>query len=466
MTATPRERDYDVVVVGAGLAGLVAAARAASEGARVGVVALASGNLGLWSGLVGGRPAGRRPAGTDRALEFFLDYALKAGLPYVGGSPDLRLFSPAGHVVQAVAAPATMAATLPARAARRRTGGDGRPPFETSGAGASGAAATAPAAVVVGFTELGDYPAPFIAETAGQEIGLRVIPRSLSLGPAAGRGQAPHLARLFDDPAWFASFLESASRFVGAEARSAAVVLFPPVLGFERFAENLKALRDALGAPVYELPAVPPSVPGQRFWRFWRHRLEADGRVQLHVGRRVTATRVAGGRCLWVEDGVARYRAAAYVLATGGVAGGGLEVDPGTFFRLSGGPGEGQPGALSGSLSAESGDEAPESRGGPAPAPREPLFGLATHGKGTDWLTWGVRVDGEGRPRPARPGDGRAGSRALANVFAAGWVLGCGRGRPTGAYLSIESGHLAGTLAAGLAGSGPGAAGGGARPDE
>jgi len=410
--------DYDVVVVGGGLAGLVAAARAAEAGARVGVVTLSPGNLGLWSGLVHGRSAdGARGEGSacGPALRFFADFSRRAGLPF--GPPDARageesllLLSASGRPGQCVLAPESAAAGHVPGWAGPRGGRVGL--------------------LVAGFTELGDYPASLIAASARRETGVTAAHRSMSLGGTVGRASALRIAYLFDDRTWFQGFLDSARRVFGRDAAVARAVAFPPVLGQVRFRENINSLEDCLGARVFELPALPPSVPGRRFFHFWRHRLEYDGRTTFHGGVRVTSAESRGDRCVSVSDGLRIYRAKAFVLATGGVAGGGLEVTPGAFFTLS---------AVRGASSTAGAPAVPDTPGTPR-APTEALFGLATEGAGTDWLSWGVRTDPDGRPRPAGDPD-----RVLTNVFVAGWQL---PGADAGALGSIITGWRAGGAAA------------------
>ena len=437
---------YDVVVIGSGLAGLVAAASAAAGGAKVGVISTSSGNLGLWSGLATGPAGGGRDVA--EALCFFLETGERAGLPYrrAAALTGFDLLAASGRKVRAVLAPETMAA------------GDLRGlPTAACGSGL----------LVAGFTELADYPAALIAAEARAWTGLAVNHRSLSLGREVGHGSGPRIARLFDDRTWFQGFLDAARRVLIAEkpwragmdtARPAAIA-FPPVLGLFAFRDNLTALSEALGCPVFELPALPPSIPGQRFWRFWRHRLEADGRVTFHAGRKVVKTGVEDGRCLWVADELTRFQARAFVLATGGVAGGGLLVSPSAFFAVTADDGE------DGRQDQDrwSVDPAPDT-------PREPLFDLDTAGQGPDWLTWGPRTDRDGRPfqragaeggseAPRSSGAGRR-RKPLANVFVAGWLLGGSEKRPPDACLSIVSGWRAGRLAASLAAKPDGERGG------
>jgi len=414
----PRVVDYDVVVIGSGLAGLVAAAAAAAAGARVGVVAESFGGLAMWSGLV----SGKAPAGDEEldAVRFFIEFGVRCGLEYggCGGSrgaegeaarEGMEVLSSSGRPVRCLLAPETVWA------------GDLR------NWASSGMQADDGGLLVVGFTELEDYPAAVIAGQAAAETGVRTAHRTVSLGRAAGRGLGVRIAGLFDDPAWFEGFLEASRRLLGREARRFRAVALPPVLGLFRFRSNLEALRENLGTAVFELPAVPPSLPGMRFWHLWRWRLEADGRTTFHLGRRVVEADTHGDRCLAVSDGLTVYRAAAFVLATGGVAGRGLEVPPEAFFRLSKPTGALRPGQAPGGGPARPGERS---------VPVEPIFGLETCGRRTDWLSWGVRVQDSSRPCP---------TGGPANVFVAGWQLG---GPEPDALLSITTGWQAGRAAA------------------
>ena len=85
--------------------------------------------------------------------------------------------------------------------------------------------------------------------------------------------------------------------------------------------------RASLPLEPFEVPLVPPSVPGIRLWRALRGRIrEAGGRVQ--VGENVHRIEVTRKRVVAVEleaaTRVHRIRTDAIVLATGGIAGGGL----------------------------------------------------------------------------------------------------------------------------------------------
>ena len=104
-------------------------------------------------------------------------------------------------------------------------------------------------------------------------------------------------------------------------------VALPAIVGLRHHAEAWADLRAALPLDPFEVPLVPPSVPGIRLWQALRARIRAGGgRVQ--VGEQVHRIEVVDGRVVAVEleaaTRVHRITTDAVVLATGGIAGGGL----------------------------------------------------------------------------------------------------------------------------------------------
>ena len=95
-------------------------------------------------------------------------------------------------------------------------------------------------------------------------------------------------------------------------------------------------LERRLGRPVYEIPTLPPSVPGLRLSEILRRRLQRAG------GRLVTGAEVVGARAsddhvqgvrVRVSGGERTYPTRWIVLASGGVAAGGLELDADWHMR-------------------------------------------------------------------------------------------------------------------------------------
>jgi glycerol-3-phosphate dehydrogenase subunit B len=320
---------HDVVVVGIGLAGLSAATRLAQAGARVLVLAKGVGathHSGATIDVLGYAPERvKRPGdalaallkarpdhpystvgveGVAAALDWFksrVDASPLAPYAYEGTlEKNLLLPTALGAAKPSAAAPVTMA------------GGDLRENAEVC---------------VVGFRALKDFHAPLLADNLARAgLAARAHARELDLAPE-GRVDvnALGLARAFDEPAFRA---EVAAQLVG-RLSSTERVAFPAVLGIADPHAAWSGLEHLLGRPVFEVPTLPPSVPGMRVFAILRDALRrAGGRVILNAvvtGCRAAERRVGAVRArVGLRD--VDYDADWVVLATGGFAAGGLEL--------------------------------------------------------------------------------------------------------------------------------------------
>jgi glycerol-3-phosphate dehydrogenase subunit B len=318
------------VVVGAGLAGLVAGIRLAQGGMDVTVVAKGAGGLHLSPAtidvlgyapdridepgpaiarLVAERPdhpyARIAPEPLGAALAWFRD--LVPGLRYAG-DPERNLLLP---TAVGVARPTALAPASIAAGDLRKGG----------------------RLAVVGLRSMKDFFPSLLADNlprADLPDGARVEARPVEITTSARPGRAdvagPVHARGFDDPALRRALADE----LRPRLEPGETVALPAVLGLERAGEAWDDLQDLLGAPVMEIPTLPPSVPGMRLQRALIEALgAAGGRLLLGppaVGVEGGAGRVTGVR---VRD-AARTRALpadAVVLATGGFAAGGIELD-------------------------------------------------------------------------------------------------------------------------------------------
>jgi glycerol-3-phosphate dehydrogenase subunit B len=134
------------------------------------------------------------------------------------------------------------------------------------------------------------------------------------------------IARRFDDPAVRRAVAAGIKHRLG----DAKAVAFPAVLGLEDPIEAHADLQDRLGLPVFEIPTLPPSVPGTRlFNRFRRYVLDKGARLQ--IGHPVVRGLIENGEVIGVEVAAAgrpqRFLAGRVIMATGGLYGGGLFSD-------------------------------------------------------------------------------------------------------------------------------------------
>jgi glycerol-3-phosphate dehydrogenase subunit B len=92
----------------------------------------------------------------------------------------------------------------------------------------------------------------------------------------------------------------------------------------------MQDLQRMSGAQIFEIPTLPPSVPGMRLFNIFREAISAAG-GRLQVGSEVLRSEGSNGtlESLYTEAAAREqeHRARGFLLATGGVAGGGIRTD-------------------------------------------------------------------------------------------------------------------------------------------
>ncbi|WP_435347078.1 glycerol-3-phosphate dehydrogenase subunit GlpB [Haloarchaeobius sp. HRN-SO-5] len=314
----------DVLVVGGGLAGSVAALSAARTGASVTLVSKAESTLRQASGLVDvlGRVDGDLVADPFAALADLPDShpyrvvgtdALRAGLDlfddvtgdaYRGGDRNALVPTTHGTVKPTYRYPASVAPGV---------AGDGR---ET---------------LLVGFASDADFDARLAADRLAGTV------------PGDVRGVTVRFPRLRDDAkrTRYANLLESNAAVreqlaekIAPQVADAERVGFPAVLGEDpdRVRADLEAAFADAGhdVAVFEVPTGPPSIAGGRLRNHLRSALEAAG-VELVTGVPVVDFEADDGRVesVVVDRNGARvpYGPEQVVLATGGLVGEGIDSD-------------------------------------------------------------------------------------------------------------------------------------------
>jgi glycerol-3-phosphate dehydrogenase subunit B len=338
MTATmPRA---DVVVVGAGLAGLTAAIELADAGAAVQVVA--RGHAAThWT--AGGLDIAA-PAGSATAADGVKRLARSTGHPYAILGSDVK-GALTGLRATLAAEGLDYAGELadPLRAVPTSIGGTRRSGIlPTAQAGALAPWEAGERLVVCGPARFKDFwpdsitaslrrPAVWGAEADSGTRPSRIDALVVELPGLSGRHNLTglDLARHFDDPRWRVDALERIARAIdrGGAQRGGGRIALPAVLGL---ADHTAALEDAIRilplAP-FEVPLVPASVPGLRLYAALRAALRRRA-GRLEIGEAVARIAVEGRMVTSVAMMAAVrervFRTEAVVLATGGIAGGGL----------------------------------------------------------------------------------------------------------------------------------------------
>lgn len=318
----------DVVVIGAGLSGLSCAAELAERGARVllaakgmatthwthggldvaGVSGARTSRAGVQAlGATAAHPYARLAADVAPAVAAHLERTQAEGLPHAGDldAPLRPMPTAIGALRPAAIVPLAQAAALA--------------PWDGDGL------------LLVGFGRYRDAWAPWAARNLARAAWPEAPPREI-LGltvdlPWLDRLHnlnATVLARLFDDPVWRQRTLGTIARAIPPGTWR---IGLPAVLGLERHREAHADAEAVLGHRCFEVPSLPPSVPGMRLFEALRRRIiGAGGRIQIGFEvveverdeRRVHAVHThAGSRTL-------RLLADTFVLATGGLGGTGF----------------------------------------------------------------------------------------------------------------------------------------------
>jgi glycerol-3-phosphate dehydrogenase subunit B len=322
------ERVMDLAVIGSGLAGLAAGVYAVNRGidaARVGstgALAYTTGYLDFLGTALHersfyaepreGLPALREAfpghpyarlseTHIETAFKEFLACLAEAGLPYSCQGGNLVALSPMGTLKSTYAVPATMLAGVEAYAARTPC-------------------------LLADFTGLKAFSAKGIAATL-RPVWPEIRPCTLQFPDLdwAGELYPEAMARCLEVPATREALADRLMPQLGAVR----CVGLPAVLGIHNSAAVREHLSSLLGLPVFEIPTLPPGVPGIRLRENVDDVLRAKG-MTLFAQRYAFAVRRAG-ELFHIDIGEnapeVTLSARNLILATGRFLSGGLLAD-------------------------------------------------------------------------------------------------------------------------------------------
>lgn len=305
---------FDVIVIGLGLSGLMAAKTAVEAGKKVLLIGKGTGSLCILSHSIDvlGKTNGETVEGAVRRLSEGNPkhpYALVGweAIEAALGSFCSLFPPPDDFVVQG------------GRNSLLITGaGTRRPTYLVPKTMAGGIFAEGERTLIVGFEGFNDFHAEYIAhhlKARGITIPLpQVSDKSL---------KATGIARLMER----SDFIQEIARTINKRLTSEEYIGLPALLGLANPGEVMENLKRHTGRQVFEIPLLPPSLPGIRVFNRFKAYLISRG-VQILQGQAVISARREGTKVTGIvvsHPPLKRtYTARAFILATGRFLGGGL----------------------------------------------------------------------------------------------------------------------------------------------
>jgi glycerol-3-phosphate dehydrogenase subunit B len=320
----------DLLVIGAGLAGLFAAYTAAHAGQSVKVIAKGLG-------------ATHWHAGTVDVLGYYPNAASPVQRPFdaistlVREQPQHPYALLDGALSDTLTSFCTLTQQIGLAYAGAATPGENlwlpspvgaaRPTFLAPEAQLAGDLRRTEPMLIVGLRGLRDFYPELIAENLNKQ-GQRARAALLPLDLITERRDlnVAQLASVLDEPA-------RRARLAGALktlAQPGERIGLPAILGMDAHTEAMRDLQSQTGTPIFEIPTLPPSVPGVRLTNALRHHLRQMG-VRVELNMQVVGFHAEKDRVLWIETETSgrplKHRAEKFLLATGGILGGGIDTD-------------------------------------------------------------------------------------------------------------------------------------------
>lgn len=308
-------RHFDLIVIGTGLAGLTAARTAVLAGAKVLIAGRGMGALTLFGNTLD--ILGEIAPGTDLAQGIASWIAAHPEHPYARTGME-GIESALSDFKALFPPPYSFAAEGPGNSLLPTGAGTMRPTYLIPVTMRAGAAMIPAKTMIVGFRGFKDFQ----GETVALHLQCRGVTLTLPRYGLEGL-TALALARLMDE----ANFRERLGEAILRQMAGERFIGLPAVLGLREPAAVVDTLEAVTGARVFEIPMLPPSIPGTRVFHRFREELIAKGATFL-MGHAVTSATVRNGRLTGITVHnpplSTEYGADRFILATGRFLGGGL----------------------------------------------------------------------------------------------------------------------------------------------
>jgi glycerol-3-phosphate dehydrogenase subunit B len=301
--------EYDVIVIGAGVAGLTAGTWLSGQGLKVALVTTGEPTACLSTGCIDVCSQDDNPLqgvahlpashpyhlvsaeSITQALHDFQQTMTDTGMPYIGEpEKNRRVLSAIGTFKTTCLTPVTMQASPQNEDERVH---------------------------IITFTGLKDfYPGYIISRLTNASFSIYDAGVSTTMGISAN----------FEDIAFLDAFILWLEKQNIREDK----IAFPAVLGLESAAVIMKKIEYRMERPVFEIPTIPPSMPGRRLFNGLKDHFRQKGGV-IYWGWPVVGVEKSGRK---IEAVMAKSQgrpnslnAKAFILATGSFVGGGLHAN-------------------------------------------------------------------------------------------------------------------------------------------
>ncbi|RKY01570.1 MAG: anaerobic glycerol-3-phosphate dehydrogenase subunit B [Spirochaetes bacterium] len=320
---------YDLIIIGAGLSGFMAAKRAAEGGLNVLILSKGLGVHQIFSGCID--LLGYYPEDNPRFLESPFEgiqglTTSKTSHPYfLAGIDDiidglnsfLDIFENEYCYIEGKnQLIPTSIGTLKPSYLIPITMIDGAFPFKDD-------------ILLLGIKELQYFSSPLAAlnlkrygNVRSNEISIYEIINQKNIYPV-------QIANLFDK----AEFREKFITLISKKIKGVKLVGMPAILGRDKFREAINHLESELDVEIFEIPTLPPSIPGYRLYKRFRRYLDNLG-VEIRLGVEVIKGEVRKGKIVQLLANLREkeeiFRAKYFLLTTGRFISNGLKAKKGT----------------------------------------------------------------------------------------------------------------------------------------
>lgn len=261
-----------VLVIGGGLAGIIAAAVAINSGAKVILVSNGPGTLAMSGGSINIQGIDRKHPYLEKAMGFFTDMMAEAGCEYKGEFRGRQLIpNVMGNFEEVSMAPASI--------------WSGRPVNGTK-------------VIVLGIRGLSSFSPNLIAEL----LRASAVRQNLQVEYTGKMIEVPWLQNRGFKTLDIANHLEEQqnrdelAEIIKPLVEDYSLLLMPAILGQKTGSTEFARFTKKVGCSVGEVNTVPPSVVGLRIYHWLLKYLQKVG-VEINFGYPVRSLQLQAGRC-------------------------------------------------------------------------------------------------------------------------------------------------------------------------